>query len=224
MPCSSCVSLQRLLVVSLALGACASACAADGLDRNRYKWRDAAGGLHYSDALPPDAAKLGYEVVSPQGITIKRVERAKTADELATAQRAQKQMQAERDQADALARRDAQLVSGYPTEADLKRSQQQKLELLEQQVTSAKISLRSQEQTLADLLDRAAEAERGDKVLPEAQAKQLASSRKQVDDQRVAVERREHERDQAKAQFESETTRYRELKARAAVSREQPAQ
>jgi len=221
MPCPPCFSLPRLLVASLAIGVSASACAADKLDRNRYKWHDASGGLHYSDALPPDAAKLGYEIVNPQGITVKRVERAKTADELAAAQRAQKQMQSEREQADALARNDAQLLSGYPTEADLKRSQQQKLDLLDQQVTSAKISLRSQEQALADLLDHAAEAERGNKALPEAQAKQLASSRKQVDDQRLAVERREHERDQAKVQFEDETSRYRALKARAAAQREQ---
>ncbi len=223
MPCLLCFSLPRLLVASLVIGASASALAANGLDRNRYKWHDASGGLHYSDALPPDAAKFGYEIVNPQGITVKRVERAKTAEELAAAQRAQKQIQAERDQADALARNDAQLMSGYPTEADLKRSQQQKLDLLEQQVTSAKISLRSQEQTLADLLDRAAEAERGDKALPEAQARQLASSRKQVDDQRLAVERRERERDQAKVQFEDETSRYRALKAQAAAPPE-PAQ
>lgn len=223
MPCPSCSSLPRLLVALLVVGTSASVCAADRLDRNRYKWHDASGGLHYSDALPPDAAKLGYEVVNPQGITVKRVERAKTADELAAAERTQKQMRVEREQTDALARRDAQLLSGYPAEEDLKRSQQQKLDLLEQQVTSAKISLRSQEQTLADLLDRAAEAERGDKTLPEAQAKQLAALRKQVDDQRLAVERREHERDQATAQFEVETARYRELKAQLAA-RHDPAQ
>ena len=46
---------------------------------NRYKWTDGEGNLHYSDALPPEAVKYGYEIVSPQGVVIKHVDRPKTA-------------------------------------------------------------------------------------------------------------------------------------------------
>src|SRR5690606_28262313 len=42
-------------------------------DHNRYKWRDAQGNLHYSDSLPAEAARMGYEVVNSHGIVIKRV-------------------------------------------------------------------------------------------------------------------------------------------------------
>lgn len=208
--------LPRLLI---ALGAtvAASVCtAAGGLDHNRYKWRDAAGNLHYGDTLPAEASRLGYEVVNPRGMVIKRVERAKTAAELAAAKAELAEAQAKREQSDAHARADAQLLSGYPEEADLARTQQQKLELLDQQVIAAQLSLRSQEQTLADMLGRAAEVERIDKPLPEAQATQLANLRKQVDNQRLAVVRRENEREAARAVFELETARYRELKARIA--------
>lgn len=214
----------RLFVAALACAASGQALAEQShLDHNRFKWRDAGGNLHYSDVLPPEAARLGYEIVSPQGLIVKHVERARTAAELSAAKAELAKAQAERDAADARARADAQLLSGYPQESDLKRAQRQKLEMLEQQVTAAQIGLRSQEQVLADMLGRAADAERSGKALSETQAAQLTTMRKQVDEQRLAVARREHERDGAAAQFERETARYRELKAKLA-EQQAPAQ
>jgi hypothetical protein len=212
------LSLSRRSLALLVIGLSAAGVAAAGAppDHNRFKWHDAAGNLHYSDTLPPDAAKNGYEVVSPRGIIVKRVERAKTSAELAVAKAAAAQAQVERDAAAAHAREDERLISGYPEERDLKRAQRQKLEMLSQQVVAAQISLRSQEQVLADLLGRAAEVERTGKTLPDEQARQLAAMRRQVDGQRAAVERRQAEHDNAGAQFEQETARYRELKAKLA--------
>lgn len=217
-------SLSRLSIAVLTAVISASACAAGAaMDHNRFKWHDAAGNLHYSDALPPEAAKLGYEVVNPQGLVVKRVERAKTSAELSAAKTDLAQAHAEREAADAHTRADQQLISGYPAESDLKRAQQQKLEMLNQQVIAAQISVRSEEQLLADLLNRAAETERANKALPEAQATELAKVRKQVDSQRLTLERRQADRDNAGAQFEAETARYRSLKAKLAEP-QQPTQ
>lgn len=205
------------LACALAL-ACASVIAAEksGSGRSKYKWRDAAGALHYSDALPADAVQYGYEIVNSQGVVIKRVERAQTAAEKAAAKAELAQAQAQREQAEARARTDAQLLTAYPTEGDLKHAQQQKLDLLDQQVSAARISLRSQEQALTDQLAHAAEIERNGKTLPEPQAKQIAETQKQVDAQRAALARRESEHAAAATQFEAETARYRELKAKLA--------
>ncbi|MEP7043822.1 MAG: DUF4124 domain-containing protein [Dokdonella sp.] len=204
----------RLLTVVLAVAWASASTAAGtstGGNHNRYKWHDAAGNLHYSDALPPEAAKFGYEVVSPQGVVVKRVERAKSADELAAAKATAAKAQAARDDADKQTRTDAQLIAAYPTEADLKRAHAQRLEVMDQQVSAAQISLRSQEQTLADMLARAAEAELTGVALPRLQTQQLADMRKQVDEQRIAVARKEGERDQASARFDGEVAHYRDL-------------
>lgn len=212
--CAGAVLHTALLVCALAAGA--DAIAAESAGRNQYKWRDAAGALHYGDSLPAEAAKFGYEVVNPQGIVVRRIERAKTAEEQAAAKTELAKAQALRDEADARARTDAQLLASYPEEADLKHSQQQKLDLLNQQVDAARISLRGQEQALTDQLAHAAEIERSGKTLPEAQAKQLAETQRQVDEQRAALARRESERDRASAKFDGEAVRYRELKAKLA--------
>jgi hypothetical protein len=204
-----------LLLTALAF-ACTHAIAASA-GHNRYKWRDAAGNLQYSDSLPTEAAKYGYEIVNPQGVVVKRVERAKTASEQAAAKAAAATAQVEKSRIAESTRADEQLLSGYPEESDLKRTQQQKLDMLDQQIIAAQISLRSQEQVLADLLGRAAEEERNKKPLSDAQARQLARMRKEVDDQRLAVERRQGEREAAVGSFETETARYRELKAKIAA-------
>lgn len=214
---------SRLLV--LALATCAGAIAtgtahaATPQDHNRFKWRDAQGNLHYSDSVPAEATKFGYDVVSPQGIVVKHVDRAKTADELAEAKVAASKALAERRAAEQRARDDEQLLSTYPQEEDLRHAQQQQLDMLNQQIKSSSVSLRNQEQSLAELLDRAAEAERTGKEFPPDQARQLAVMRKKVDAQKATVTKQEADRDEASSHFEEEVAHYRELKARIAEAR-----
>jgi hypothetical protein len=210
---------SRLLV--LAVASCAATAAAitafaagAPADHNRYKWRDAQGNLHYSDSVPAEATKFGYDVVNSQGIVVKHIDRAKTADELAAAKVAASKALADRRVAEQHARDDEQLLSNYPQEEDLKRAQQQQLDMLNQQIKSSEVSLRNQEQSLAELLDRAAEAERTGKELPAEQARQLGVMRKKVDAQKVAMARQEAERDEASSHFDEEVAHYRELKAR----------
>jgi hypothetical protein len=213
------IPAPRLLV--LAVASCAAAAAAATAfaagapaDHNRYKWRDAQGNLHYSDSVPAEATKFGYDVVNSQGIVVKHVDRAKTADELAAAKVAASKALADRRVAEQHARDDEQLLSNYPQEEDLRRAQQQQLDMLNQQIKSSEVSLRNQEQSLAELLDRAAEAERTGKELPAEQARQLGVMRKKVDAQKAAMARQEAERDEANSHFDEEVAHYRELKAR----------
>ena len=214
-------SVASVLMILLAVAMAARVHAADGnADHNRFKWRDGAGNLHYSDALPPEAAKLGYDVVNAQGLVVKRVLRTKTAAELAAAKAALAKSQAEQHAIDASGRADQQMLSAYPAESDLKRAQQQKLEMLDQQIIAAQISVRSQEQVLSVLLDRAAETERNGKKITDVQAAELATARKQADARHLALERRQAERSQADQQFETETAHYRELKAKSAEAQQ----
>lgn len=214
--------MRTAFLIGLATAVAASLAHAAGSGHTQYKWRDAAGALHYSDSLPAEAAKFGYEVVNGQGLVIKRVERAKTPEELAAAKAAAAKAEVERNAAAQRAREDERLLSMFAGEDDLKRSQQQRLDSIDQEISATKFSLRNQEQTLADLLDRAAEYERTGKALPEFQAKQIAALRTQVDDTHQAVARREQERAAAAAQLEAELARYRELKAQRAAAQSTP--
>ncbi|MBX3700125.1 MAG: DUF4124 domain-containing protein [Dokdonella sp.] len=211
--------MRATLVIALAAAIAAPLAHAAGTGHTQYKWRDAEGALHYSDALPPEAAKFGYEVVNGQGLVIKRVERAKTAAELAAAKEAEAKARSERVLAEQQARDDDRMLSTYPEETDLKRAQQDRLDAIDQELKTSKMSLRTQEQTLAQMLDHAAELERAGKTLPAPQAKQLATLRTEVEEQQQAIRRRERERDSTVTGFQAEIAHYREIKAQRAAAR-----
>lgn len=206
--------MRFVLPAVLALVIAAEALAAGGSSQphQRYKWTDAEGNLHYSDALPPEAVKFGYEVVNPQGVVIKHVDRAKTAEEKAAAKAEIARAQAAKDSAEARARNDKQLLAAYPTEDDLKRAQHQQTEMMDQNLNSARISLQSQEKSLAELLGHAAELDANGKPVPANLAKKIADMRKQVEEQRTYIARKQGERDDTVAHFDEDLAHYRGLK------------
>jgi hypothetical protein len=179
---------------------------------NRYKWTDGEGNLHYADALPPEAVKFGYEIVSAQGVVIKHVDRPKTSDERAAAKAEVAKAQAAKETQETRTRNDQQMLAAYPTEEDLKRAQHQRSEMMDQNLNSAHISLQSQEKSLAELLGHAAELDSSGKPVPPPLAKKIGDMRKQVEDQRSYIARKEKERDDNVSHFDDELAHYRSLK------------
>lgn len=179
----------------------------------RYKWRDADGNLHYSDSLPANAGKFGYDVISAQGVLMKRVEPAKTAEELAVANAtAAKQRKAQLD-AEARDRNNQQLLAGYPTENDLVQSHRQQLEMLQQTIKSAELGLQSQERSLADQLGVAADYERDGKPVPAKLANEIGEIRTMIEAQHGVISRRRADLEKARAGFATELDHYRALKS-----------
>jgi hypothetical protein len=197
----------------------ANLCWAAEPTHNRYKWHDAEGNLHYSDALPAEAAKYGYDLVSPQGVVIKHVDRAKTAEEKIAAKAELAKAQAAKDAAESKVRNDQQMLAAYPSEEDLKRAQHQQSDMLEQNLTSARISLQSQEKSLAELLGHAADFDSTGKAVPPELAQRIGKMRKEVEDQRGYIARKEKDRDQTVARFDDDLAHYRSLKSAATANR-----
>jgi hypothetical protein len=198
----------------LALALLSGIAAAEGPDRMRYKWRDEAGNLHYSDSMPPEATRLGYEVVNQHGVVVRRVERAKTEEELAAAKAAADKLAAERRKIDETARNDAQLLAAYPTEEDLRKSLQAQIDLIAQNIQATEVGIASQEKSLAERLVHAAEQERNGKPVPPPVQKQINTLRTDLGKQKAFLERRTADRVAMEKQLASEIEHYRELKAR----------
>lgn len=190
------------------------ASAAGNTDRLRYKWRDEAGNLHYSDSIPPEATRLGYEVVNQHGVVVRRVERAKTAEELAAAKAAADKLAEEKRRADDNARNDAQMLAAYPTEEDLRKSLQAQIDLISQNIQATEVGIASQEKSLAERLVHAAEQERNGKPVPAPVQKQINTLRAGLAEQKAFLERRTADRAEMEKQLASEIDRYRSLKAR----------
>lgn len=181
--------------------------------RKLYRWTDKDGNVHYTDQLPPEAAQDKREELNRQGITVRTTERARTPEEQAEWEAEQKRLEAERIAAEEVAKMDAVLIGSYPTETDLQRAYNERFDLLEQSLESARVGIRSQEKSLAELLAHAADLERDGQKVPPAITDSIARTRDQVNDQRAYLERRETERAALQTEYDQLLARYRELKS-----------
>lgn len=204
---------MRKIVVSIAAMLIAGSVGVPNAEAqgSRYKWRDAEGNLHYSDALPPNANAIGYDVVNAQGIVIRRVEPAKSAEEKAIAKGQADKERAAKDEAAIRLRKDQQLLAAYPNEAELQQAQTQQLELLQQNIRNADNALQNQERSLAEQLGQAADLEREGKPVPPRIADQISATRVQIEAQHRIVDRRNAELEKAKTDFAAELAHYRTL-------------
>lgn len=198
----------------IALLVCTAAGAANVTSTTHYRWRDAQGVVHFGDTIPPEAVPLGYDIVNDQGLVVRHVDRQKTpAEQAAAAAEAARQAKTKRAaQQQALA--DTQLLAAYPNETELREAHEAKLAQMQQSITATQANLRSQEQSLADLLARAAELEHDNQPMPPYLRKEIASQRQTVADERNEVSRMQNDRAQTARQFDAELLHYRALRAK----------
>ena len=102
-----------------------------------YKWVDEKGVVHYSDKIPPEAVDKASVELNPQGIPIKKTDRALSAEQRrAMEQDAERQRQADRLREEA-ARRDRALVSSYTSEAEIDLARNRSLQTINSVVQSS---------------------------------------------------------------------------------------
>lgn len=179
-----------------------------------YKWVDEKGNVHYSDCVPPEAAKLAREEKNQDGVTVKEVARAKIEEELA-AEAAQRVKDEEaRKIAEAQAQADRALMLSYTTEDDLLRAREQELGVIEANMATAKLTIASQEKNLSDLLAHAADFERNKKPVPQAVTDSIAHVRAQIEAQQKTLKEREGSKDTVHNEYEAKLLRWRELSAK----------
>jgi hypothetical protein len=183
-------------------------------EHNRYKWKDAQGNLHYDDALPSEAVQFGYDVVNASGMVVKHVDRAKTAEEQKADKENAAKAAAEKRVVDDQLQHDQQLLAAYSTEQDLAHTQQGQLDSLDQEAHATQVSMDSQEKSLTDMLNRAADLERTGKKVPDDLSKRIEAQRNIVAKQKEYIATKQKERDDAARRFADELVHYRELRAK----------
>ncbi|MEO8672614.1 MAG: DUF4124 domain-containing protein [Tahibacter sp.] len=182
--------------------------------RVRYKWKDEQGNLHFEDSIAPEAARLGYDVVNPQGLVVKHVERAKSPEELAAAKLESDRVADEKRKAEDKQRSEIQMLAAYPSEDDLRRALLAQIEIITQNIQATELGIQSQEKSLAERLTHAADQERNGKPVPANVQQQIATLKKGLTDQKAFLERRTADRDAMQRQLENDVAHYRQLKRR----------
>ena len=208
---------MRTMRIWMAFVALVAACAAhaESGQHNRYKWRDAQGNLHFDDVLPPEAMQVGYDIVNPQGLVIKHVDRIKTADELKADKAAAEKAAEQKRAADEQARTDQQMLAAYPNEEELASAQHAQLDMIDQNIHATEVSLQSQEKSLTEMLSHAADLDRAGKPVPDTLKQQIDTLRVNIEKQKSYIATKQQEKTDAAKRFDAELAHYREVQAQA---------
>lgn len=198
---------RKAILIAVATSLAISVAGAAG--REYQRWVDDKGVVHYGDAPPPEAAKSQRAILNDQGVVIKEIPKQKTPEEAA----------AEQKELENAARRKAQdsfLLTTYTKVDDIERARDDQLALIESHIELARGSLTSSDQKLQSLRNRmgnfrpyssSATARR----LPDALAGEAVQALSERRSMQETLSRHEQRKEEVRAKFDADITRYREL-------------
>lgn len=177
-----------------------------------YRWIGADGKAHYSDTLPPEALdKARDEISVNSGMTLKKVDRALSAEE-----RAAVDAKAAADAKVAKALEDAKqndtvLLASYPTERELRRAYDERTLLQIETVKTTRVGMQSQQQSLSSLLNAASNRELNGKPVDAKLAESILTTRQQLHDQQTLLVQHTAQGAQLQAEYQSTLQRWTKL-------------
>ena len=176
-----------------------------------YKWTDDQGVVHYTDKIPPEAVNKGSVQLDKQGVPVKRIDPAPTAEQRkakADEEERQKQLAKERE---IVERRDRALLSTYTMESEIDLARKRALSTIDQQIQSS-TAYSTQLNKRRDELE-AKKAALGDKPVPPVIERELTNINSELAKQADLVAARQKDVILVNARYDADTKRWRELRA-----------
>lgn len=213
------MKLESTIAV-LALAAASALAGSWAHAQKLYRWVDDEGVVHYGDRVPPEYANRERAVLNDHGVAIDVEQRALTDEERASLEQQQRAEAEARAARAETARRDRMLLETYLSVADIETLRDNRLEMLEAQVTVTQIYLTDLEERLARLEANAARYKpRNDSDdapdLPQDLAAEIETTRASIDSYRQMIVRTRDEQSRLETQFDRDIERFKELKGTA---------
>ncbi len=177
-----------------------------------YKWTDDNGKVHYSDKVPPQHSKHKRDELNEQGITVKKVEAAKTAKQLREEEKQAKILAEQKRKDEKQATYDRMLLNSYLSEEGLINARDAGLTAIENIILASNNTMKNQEQRLMDLRKSAANHERSGKSAPEAVIKQIKNTQDQIQRTHDYIAGKQKEKETIRNKYGKDIQRYRILK------------
>jgi Domain of unknown function (DUF4124) len=182
-----------------------------------YKWRDAAGKVHYSDTVPPEAASIDRDVLNGQGVNVGFEEGEVTPEERAVLEaRAAEQEALSRARLN-VARHDRMLLETYITVADIEDLRDRRLELLASQIKVAELYLSNLRKRLVTLQEESSvfkpyTTEPDAPQIPESLALEMSRTVDLINTYEQTLARTRRDQEALRSSFDKDIARFRELK------------
>lgn len=205
-----------IIAVVAALGAIAVPAPAEAQappPKKLYRWVDKDGKVQFSDSLPPEAIDQARTELSNSGRVVADIDRAMTPEERAAAEAAAAEAAALAAEAERTRKTEEAMIASFETEADLRRSAQERVALLDETLNSIEAGITSQRTSLATLLQLASETELQGQPVPARQIDLIRQLHRDIGKQQQMLVLKQTERLDADRELEHMVLRFRELKA-----------
>ncbi|MGY0800025.1 hypothetical protein ACW7G0_13350 [Lysobacter sp. A286] len=211
-------SITQALAVVLLLAA-APALAQKTEAKKIYCWQTETGKV-CGDALPASAVDNARTEFSVSGMATKQVQRAPTEAELKVA-RAQALLGKEAARVNASqARQESAMVASFATEVELEQNFKNRIEVIESNIETSRIGIKSTRRSLLNLLQRAGQAELAEKPVAKTLAGNILSQHQALRGHQQLLEARQLELGTIDEELNAALARYRELKPAGAAGSE----
>jgi hypothetical protein len=171
--------------------------------REYYRYRDAKGVMRISQGIPPEFSKLGYEVISADGMVLKTVPRELQGDELKAVD---KQREAE-EAAKLQLKNDQALLRRYSTPADIESARNRAINDVKIRIGIINSNLLSLKQQIEREQNRAANLERSGQPVPQELTDNIKALTAEVDETERTIEQRQLEIKQEEKNYQAEIER-----------------
>lgn len=205
-----------LFILSLVL-----AVAAFPAQAKMYKWVDEQGQIHFGDKIPLKYIGNEHHVLDHRGLVIKHHEAAKTPEQILDAKRLEK----ERKKAALIKKkqkqRDRVLLDTFTTVRDLVLARDSRLDSIDAQIQLSDSIIADSSRNLVSLQQRIADIQTSNREVPVDLHQRITNEKEQVAVQGMVRGKHKKRRQDIAVQFEGYLTRFKELKAKQKVRREE---
>jgi hypothetical protein len=185
-----------------------------------YRWVDEYGAVHYGDKVPAKYLKQEHQELNEQGTTVKKHDRAMTAEERAEKKRQDAERMRIENEKRAQALRDRVLTDTYTTERDLIAAKNARLDAIDSQLQLSKDIIESSKVNVNKTEKLIESIKASGKMVPESTYVKLEREKLKLATQQGVQQGHQIKREEVIEQFDGYIERFRELMAEKQRKRE----
>jgi hypothetical protein len=177
-----------------------------------YKWTDEDGRVHYADRLPAVDAKRAHSALDENGVTIDRVDAAKTPEEIKQAQELERLRQERERLIEKQRAEDRVLLRTFRSEDDIILTRDGQLQAVDASINITRANIKRLKSSLEDLQRLAAARELAGKQISPKLKLEINDKNQALKDAYQSIIDRERDKDRIRIAFAKDQQRFRELK------------
>lgn len=177
-----------------------------------YRWVDDHGQVHYQDRIPPEDIDRSHSQLNQQGVTVDKVEAAKTKEELEL-EAEMERLRAERQRLiDKQEAEDQVLLKTFRSEDDILITRNVQLQAIDTYISVNRANIKRLKLKIEELQKEAARSELSGKHVSEKIHEDIELKNTSLHQLYQSIVNQEHEKDRIRSSFAKDLDRFRDLK------------